>query len=48
MYVLNYIGHSEKPFQSTTFISQYSDDVQEFAVQIWSERVMTFRDDIKV
>lgn len=33
-----------KQFQSTTVTSQYFDDVQEFAVQIWSERVLTFRD----
>ncbi len=48
MYVLNYIVHSKKLFQSTTVTSQYSDYVQEFAVQIWSERVLTFRDYIKV
>ncbi len=48
MYALKYIGHSKKPFQSTTVTSQYSDYVQEFAVQIRSERVLTFRDYIKV
>lgn len=45
MYVLHNIGHSGKPFQSTTVTCMYVDDVQEFAVHIWSERMLTFRDD---